>query len=99
MKLFDICIKEVSFEDRSAGWYVHNSIYFKDIHPHWRGPGGGVTFDELTDLPTALDKAISYTKVHIRKAEKHLKKLEAAKKEFNSMSDNERMRLISGKAL
>lgn len=84
MKLPKVCTKSVSFDRDDAGWYVPNSVSVRDIKPNWRLSGGGVTKEELTDLPCALDKAIYYTRQRIAEAEAHLLKLESAKKELMS---------------
>jgi len=47
-------------------------------------PGGGVVSDYLTDLPTAIDRAIDYTKQRISEAEAHLRKLEKAKTDISA---------------
>lgn len=82
MNIPKICTKSESFDRAGAGWYSPNSVNVNDIRPDWRLPGGGVSRHELSDLPTALDKAIAYTKLRIMDAEAHLKKLERAKLEL-----------------
>ncbi len=79
IKIPSFCKKSVPEDSEGAGWYVHNSVRLIDIVPDFRLPGGGVTKEELTDLPTAIDKAISLTKQRINGAENHLRKLAQAK--------------------
>lgn len=76
--------KLISFDREDAGWYVPNSVIVRDCVPSWRLPGGGVVKDQLTDLPTAIDKSITHTKSRIADAEAHLKKLLAAKESLNA---------------
>ena len=83
MKIPDICMKSASFDREDAGWYVPNSVSVRDIVPEWRLPGGGVVAEYLTNLSTAFDNAITYTKQRIADAEQHLKLLEKAKKELD----------------
>jgi len=75
MEIPSFCRKSVSLDNSKAGWWVHNSTRLVDLVPDWRMPGGGVCADELTELPEALDKAISLTKQRIADAENHLRKL------------------------
>lgn len=84
MKIPKICTKSAPLDDDRAGWYVQNSVSLRDIRPDWRFPGGGVTKGEFSDLPAAIDKAISYTKSRIAQAEEHLRTLEAAKAELSA---------------
>lgn len=69
----------IGVREDEAGWYAVNSIVPGDCRPAYRTPGGGVCADQLTDLPTAMDRCISYTKQRIEAAQLHLRKLEAAR--------------------
>jgi len=78
-----MCRKSTSFDRTDAGWYVHDSVYYRDIVPDWRLAGGGVTKDSLSqDLVSSFDKAILYSKQSIAEIESHIKKLERAKAEI-----------------
>lgn len=80
MKIPDMCYQQDSFDSDSAGWYVHNSIYVKDIYPVFREPGGGVTENALLkNVEDALDRAMTYTEASISTAKKHRNKLVKAK--------------------
>lgn len=83
MKLPKMCYKTASFDNERAGWYVHNSIWVKDIIPEWRIPGGGVGTQSFSkDLNAAFSEAIIYTNQRIKDAERHLKMLEEAQREL-----------------
>jgi hypothetical protein len=82
LKVPDICRKSISFDRTDAGWYTPNSCSISDIRPEWRIPGGGVGRDDLTDLSTAIDNAIAYSRHRIAEAERHIKLLEKAKSEL-----------------
>jgi len=85
MKIPSMCYRQDSFDSDTAGWYVHNSIYVKDIYPIFREPGGGVTNESLLDnVEDALDRAIGYAKQSISTAEKHHTKLVKAKNEWEN---------------
>ncbi len=79
MKIPKICRKSASFDREDAGWHVPNSIIVRDCVPDFRLPGGGVRDEDLTDLSTAFDRAISYTKIRINEAERHLRRLKMSK--------------------
>jgi hypothetical protein len=85
MKIPKICTKSASFDRSDAGWYSPNSVNVRDIRPDWRYAGGGVSEQDLSDLPTAIDRAIAYTKPRIEDATRHLKELEAAKIEVHNV--------------
>ncbi len=89
-KVAGIVQKEWSFDDDRAGWYVHNSVYYRDIVPSWRLPGGGVSEDNMTrDLKKAFDIAAAYTRIHIAEAEKHLNKLIAARAALQEANEDD----------
>jgi hypothetical protein len=71
--------KEAEWDDKEAGWYVHNSVIASDIAPVWRKGGGGVLDEHLDDdLETALTKAVRYLENNIANAKKHLIEMETA---------------------
>ena len=84
MSVLEICTKSTFIDRDGAGWYTPNSVNVSDIRPDQRMPGGGVVSDYLTDLPTAIDRAIDYTKQRISEAEAHLRKLEKAKTDISA---------------
>lgn len=83
MRIPDMCYRKSSFDSDSAGWYVHNSIYVKDIYPIFREPGGGVTSGNLlARAEDTLGRAIEYTESNIATAKRHHNKLGMARNKW-----------------
>jgi hypothetical protein len=67
------------YAHQNPGWHARNSVNPKDCVPEFRAAGGGVSQDELTDLPTAIDCSIVNIESRIAEAQKLIAKLKTAR--------------------
>ena len=59
-----------------AGWVAINSVNSTDCMPKFQLAGGGVSQDNLTDLPVAIEKSISNLNNRIHTATAAIRQLE-----------------------
>lgn len=68
-----------TYDHQEQGWVACNSVIPDDCRPIYQATGGGTGLSDLVSLDKALDASIENVKDRILKAQRHLKKLEAAR--------------------
>ena len=70
---------EIHTRRPSGKWYARNDISPSSSVPWYTESGGGISEEDLTTLPQAIEECIRHVENHKHRCEKIIKKLQAFK--------------------